>query len=195
MGKVLHASYSGWFPFCVRQIDSIYPFPPASYSPASLETVMKIWWRIKKIRFYGTYTQTNLETPVDVPWEFVAQRNAGAEESLVCDPSPAWQTISLLNLQSAEFRFEADTVAYKDIQENQFVLNAFISGILIDVLQEEEISLASIWFDPGERTFDFEGITFTNSPPEFIFEGTINYEVLEYWSYDGTYDTSTGQPL
>ena len=190
MGKVLHASGSGYFPFCIGEID---PSIPELYSMVSIEAVMKIWWRIKKIRFYGTYTQRNNGNPIDVPWELIVQRNAANEENLVCNPFPSWNTISQLNITNGSFN--TSSVFYKGTSDNRFILGAGIGGVLEDVSQEEAIPFGSIPVDEGSQKFVFEGISFTNTPPEFTLPGSINYQILEYWSYGGTYNTSTGLPL
>jgi hypothetical protein len=190
MGKVLHASGSGYFPFCIGEIDLSIP---ELYSMVSIEAVMKIWWRIKKIRFYGTYTQRNNGNPIDVPWELIVQRNAANEENLVCNPFPSWNTISQLNITDGSFT--TSSVSYKGTSDDRFILAAAVGGALEDVLQEQSIPFVSIPVEEGSQKFVFEGISFTNTPPEFTLPGSINYQILEYWSYGGTYNTSTGLPL
>lgn len=48
MGKVLHASYSGWFPNCVNV--PLFGQPPNFYYPFSitLSQALEIYWRVKK---------------------------------------------------------------------------------------------------------------------------------------------------
>ena len=56
MGKVLHASYSGYFPFCLisqaKNNPSEYPFE------VNLKNAMALFWKVKTWRVQGYITDT-----------------------------------------------------------------------------------------------------------------------------------------
>jgi hypothetical protein len=185
MGKVLHASYSGWFPFCVEKIN----YPTLVYSESKLDEIMKIFWRIRKIKFYGTYFDGD---DIESPWDFETVSAADKEEGLVCNPG--WLSTSGLNTFNVGFGI--NNVFYENIEEDRFVLDSTIFGNLENPSVEEQAITFNSIAEPTETqpALDFEGIIFRINNP-FLLVGTINYEILEYWSYDGIYDTTTGLPL
>lgn len=190
MGKVLHASYSGYFPFCLNEYDLDPPF--SAYSPVSLQTAMRIWWRIKKFRFYGTYVLNPETDPETRNWEIVVERNANSEENLVCNPNPGWTTEFTLNT------FGVSGFSLENIFQDgaNYVVGSSFGAGFVDGSQEQGIFYVSA-YDVILKTYNFGGVTYymtgdNNTYNEFT---TINHEILEYWSYGGTYDTSTGFPL
>ena len=196
MGKVLHASGSGYFPFCIQESTSdacVFP----------LETIMKIYWRVKKFRLTGAGTGTLPLSgeeafftfdPVEIP-----QMYANSEENLVC---------------ASEFYFDQED-DFGDIGLNERTIS------------KKELNLFSLDFNAvfgfdslnfiyGFRAFGGLGLT-TNSPHSLIIFGVsmpifinaqgfgdennmggsmqLTLTPIEYWSYGGTYNTSTGEPL
>jgi hypothetical protein len=190
MGKVLHASASGYFPFCLTQYEQ-NPFTPF-YQTIDLASAMRIWWRIKKFRFYGTYVLNPETDPETRNWEFVVERNSASEEELVCNPTPEWITEFTLNTYGI-FGF---SLPYIFQEGSDYVIDSSFGAAFVDGAQEQGISYISV-YDTILKTYNFEGVTYymtgdNNTYNEFT---TINHEILEYWSYGGTYDTSTGLPL
>lgn len=51
MGKLLHASRSGYFPFCIESGNELGPTAFGITSPISLEDAMSIYWRIKSLSY------------------------------------------------------------------------------------------------------------------------------------------------
>lgn len=51
MGKLLHASRSGYFPFCIESGNELGPQDFGIASPISLEDAMTIYWRIKSLSY------------------------------------------------------------------------------------------------------------------------------------------------
>jgi hypothetical protein len=72
MAKVLHASYSGYFPSCLNEFPEL--------ATQSLEDAMTIYWRVKS----WTITITSTEFPIS-PRTFTS--TAPDEAYLVCDNS------------------------------------------------------------------------------------------------------------
>ena len=196
MGKVLHASYSGYFPFCLDEYDLDEQLP--AYSPISLDLSMKIWWRIKKFRFYGNYIANIDGEPVEQPWEFTAIRNAGSEERIVCYKFPAWNIESQINTVQLEVSMQTAwrvEVVEEGRTEIKYILSFGFSFFVENPsVQEQGVSYGSPSESDNVNTYDFEGLTLYDT--QFVGSATIlGHEILEYWSYGGTYNTSTGLPL
>ena len=81
MGRVLHASYSGYFPFCLSEGDpSSVGTGTAFPLGMSLQNAMLLYWRIKSL---------NLTNPAgaskNVPLrKGFPQQNVASEEQIVC---------------------------------------------------------------------------------------------------------------
>jgi len=202
MGKVLHASGSGYFPFCIQESTS-----PACVFP--LETIMKIYWRVKRFQLtgsgIGTYpppfediTGTFNFNPVEIP-----QTYANSEENLVCasgfsfNRSPDFGGIVLnqytanknnLNLFSLNFTasFSDDGIRNSLGGENGF--NAFY-GPYATTIPSTSLNI----FGVNMPVY----ITIDGLPDDAYMGGDLQLTLtpLEYWSYGGTWNTSTGEPL
>lgn len=185
MGKVLHASYSGWFPFCLSPYDLGNIFPV--YTPIELKPAMRIWWVIKKFRLYGTYVIDPYGPEREErSWEIVVERNSVNEEGLVCNPAPGWIVISQTNVIGAAFN-----ISRIYTEGGLLVVESAFSGDFQDGAQEQGISYTSIYNDVF-RTYGFEGLTYymtgdNNTYYEFT---TINHQILKYYTYGGTYKES-----
>lgn len=191
MGKVLHASYSGYFPFCLNKYDLDPPL--SAYTPISLEIAMRVWWRIKKLRFYGTYILDPFgPEPQTGDWEFVAERNADSENKLVCNPSPNWLTTSYDGIEEGA-AVVLDMSAYK--HNDDYILGFGFAAKFLGGTEEQGVNYVSVWEDDSLGTYEFEGLTLYNNGFLFDPTATINHEILEYWSYGGTWNTVTGEPL
>lgn len=190
MGKVLHASYSGYFPFCLNE----GPEAPLSFNTATIDSAMNLWWKVKKIRFYGVFGLPDFAPTTYYSWELVVERNATSEESLVCNPSPSWNVVSVLNLQPSVAGFYYN---YVYTNNGNYVPEVGVFGAFSAPIQEFGFEYYSI-YDPitlRSKSISIEGITL-NEVGQVLYSdsGTLNYEILEYWSYGGTWNTSTGLP-
>jgi hypothetical protein len=192
MGKVLHASGSGYFPYCLRNYPAegviIGPYQPL---PMSLNAAMRVFWRIKRFRFYGTYTLDPFGRQEVRNWEMIFERNAESEENLVCNPD--YNYVGGENIEEGgAFVLEPFTV-----QGSQYIPDGFFGGDFVEGAQEQGISFATFGDNDPQIAYNFEGIVFymTGFENTYYEFRTLNHEILEYWSYGGTYDTSTGLPL
>jgi hypothetical protein len=185
MAKVLHASYSGYFPYC------LIPYQPSEFSPlvstTSLDNAMRLFWRIRKIRFYGTYEPT---FPFEGTrnWQMVVVSAADKEEKLVCNPG--WNIIDQENLVNdggvfSEFSFENVT----SLGEG-YVVRLRFGGFFQDTFGPAGWVFNNPSLNESIGSIDFEGVQMWGESA-----GTFNYEIQEYWSYGETYDTLTGLPL
>lgn len=189
MGRVLHASYSGYFPFCLAE----YQDEGFGTSVCDLTSAMKAWWRMKKVRFYGTYGIPDLAPEQYYDWELIAQRNAATEENLVCNPDPSWNIVSYKNLEASPVFYTG--YAYK--KGGNYLLDVVANGKFKNTSSETGFWFGTIYDQNiAYQSLDFGGITlFGPDPVLSSSSGTTNFEVLEWWSYGGTYDTETGESV
>jgi len=192
MAKVLHASYSGYFPFCI----TAGPDPAYLFNSADITSAMSLWWKVKKIRFYGVFGIPDFAPENYYDWELIVERNATSEESLVCNPSPSWNIVSVLNLEPTAAGLGYD---YVYINNGNYVPEVSVFGLFKAEGSQLEFGFqyASV-YDPitlRSKNISIDGITLSEVAIAYSDSGTLNYEILEYWSYGGLYNTETGQPL
>jgi len=187
MGKVLHASQSGYFPYCIIPYQESEFFPLVSTT--SLINAMRLFWRIRKIRFYGTYEPT---FPFEGTrnWQMVVESVADSEEKLVCNPLPGWIIKDQENLVNDEVLFS--TFQFEDVTSlgESYVVRLSFGGFFQDTFGPEGWGFNNPSQAEPQGSIDFEGVQMWGETA-----GTFNYEIQEYWSYGGTYDTTTGEPL
>ena len=178
---------------------------------------MKLFWRPKKIRFFGSYFSFNENGGCIDPqtFEMIIQSPYGSEEEMVCEPYKRWTVASQVNtyLPLGEIFWDSKPY-YFDSQESLFTLNEVVIGLvdpnnpeytcacpcLVYVAQrypEEGFPEGAIydWQTINICGIDFNMATYQNP---FIIENSYvstSVEVTEWWSYGGTYDTTTGEPL
>jgi hypothetical protein len=203
MGKVLHASYSGYFPFCIIERD----FVPTNsvggtFYPIgmSLDQVTALFWRVKKWTFADAFLGKTSEP-------FSLFGSPESEEGFVCTGGFSFQGIFYGSLApgavSQIIDFDLFTTSQKVLRVgNLYYPRLFFSGQYFD--------------DSG---FFSNGLTYRETAGPYLsgvfrinFAGTTismdlysgyedaNFYIAdlaanEYWSYGGTYNTSTGQPL
>ena len=196
MGRVLHASGSGYFPYCLQNYpaegDIIGPYQPP---PMSLEAAMRVFWKIKRFRFYGTYTLDPFGTPEVRNWEMIFERNAVSEEDLVCYPKlPSHNYVGGENIDEPSGAFELE---HFTLQGSGYIPNGGFTGDFVGGVEEQGISFATSGDNDPQVAYNFEGIVFymTGFGNTYSEYRTQNHEILEYWSYDGLYNKTTGLPL
>jgi len=182
MGKVVHANYSGYFPYCILpyQESEFFPF----VSRTSLSNAMRLFWRIRKIRFYGTYESGFGDIR---NWQMVVESAADKEEKLVCNPG--WIIKDQENLINDEAVFS--TFAFEDVTSSPtgYVVTLGFGGFFQDTFGPEGWSFNNPSQNDSLGSIDFEGVQMWGGS---FASSTFNYEVQEYWSYGGIYNTSTG---
>jgi len=173
MAQVLHASYSGYFPYC------ILPYQESVFLPAvsrvSLAQAMSLFWRVKKMRISGTY-QTPFPNEETRSWEMIAESAATTEANLVCNPG--FVITSSLNIVDQpfppSFGFDGEVESFGE----DFVVRFSVGGFFADIQEG-----GFIYTNPaqgGAKTLSIEGTTLTG---EDAGTGT-QLEVLEYWQYN-----------
>lgn len=217
MGKVLHASYSGHFPFCVKQLedDPAYNsyiqsgFPPAgspgSYYPIGLSIyqAMRLFWIIRKMRLKTLFNgDTGENFTYFESQESTTPVSINEEQEIICMHGGLY-TAYIKNISISESATE--------------VVNPVISigsFLKLDDLYYPLIAAGSSAFTPSNAyfsaTFNDPGYSLYESGVCNFFgfgeialytytDGTLPYPfdfvATEYWSYDNTYDTATGASL
>jgi len=219
MGKVLHASKSGYFPRCL--VDTPALPRDSNYIIGGIGEVMTLFWRVRKweISVIGTLVKTGDEFIFSgTPNELFANPAVEKEEDLVCFNSQdkfytlfeseivPWGTrngqpfINIGNLFVGKGfpidpynTFEANAIVKNgDIYKLPFVW--YIGGI--PLLSDP---LVFGWVPISTYTFDVLGVSTAPrtlyGPDGYSGSVTAVVSAKEYWSYGGTYNTSTGQPL
>jgi len=176
MGKVLHASYSGYFPFCPGE-------PENPVINGSLASIMALYWRVRTIRFsctLGTEGQQIL----------TYRSQATEEKDLVCQNTFAQASPNPFVISGEDFQYaiftpgtQARITIFLEAQETEL----FIGG--------NEAFTDSVLFPIGSTglsaSIKYAGIK-DNEPNNSSLDSV---ECTEFWSYGGTYNTSNGSPL
>jgi hypothetical protein len=211
MGKVLHASESGYFPTCINEVDS-----PACVFP--LEIMMKIYWRVKRFRVTGSgigtfpppyeyITGTFNFNPFEIfskSYSVFEDKLLNSEEELVCpsffqtlNPEPPIEYFIVLPLPATKNK------------NNLFALG-ISGGFPFEGLLDSEGGYQGININFGSYATTIPStslnifgvnmpvyITIDNLPDDAYMGGNLQLTLtpIEYWSYGGIYNTITGEPL
>ena len=85
MGQVLHASYSGWFPFCVTESDGSNVGEGTQYPISmSLVSAMHLYWKSRAWQVNITQDTTTADFSFQRRGQSDPQPNPTKEEDLVC---------------------------------------------------------------------------------------------------------------
>ena len=191
MGKVLHASGSGYFTSCIQN--------GAGYW--SLDRAMEIYWRVKKweLNMSATYFIDFPEDPQTItlsPGTNVLLTSFyEQEEELVCSSDFYAPSASI------EITF-GDAAKSGSLYSPGFNFFAFLGASFSQ--GDFELDVYSGNSGPDVRSYSVYGST----PIEFSYsiidqyaeffvlqDASFSLEPKEWWSYGGTYNTSTGEPL
>jgi len=213
MGKILFPKY---FPSCPTDGAEYIVDGFTDALTSNIENTMTMFWRPRKIKLSGSYLQF-AEEPIrgclkPANYELIIQSPYGSEEEMICEPNKQWTLNFSNNIYDPESAYSWDSKPfYKDNEESLFTFNRFdflldagttprstcARGVLVTQLYPTEEG-------PG-GPFDYQTIsilgvdfnTATYISPEFPDSGYIvpAVEVTEWWSFGGTYDTTTGEPL
>lgn len=180
MGKVLHASKSGYFPFCLPEFQD----EVTQFTTASVAVAMKSFWVLRSFSVTGTYNGPSSSV---LDFSIVLSNTASKEEEIVCNPM--WEVSSSSSLVDIVGSWYDGGQFYK--YGNLIIPNYRISA-LYDQGQGSGFVIISQSSSGYTETFSFEGMTFYGESG-----GALSFLItpISYWSYDGTYDTSTGNPL
>ena len=207
MGKVLSAQGSGYFPSCIQPGSA----PDSQWNfDLTIQQGMALYWRTKQWRFEasGSWISDNRGERVQVSGsgDLVKLNEIASEENLLClgrgdsvlygyipTDQGNWDIDIAFNVKSEIFTFfnsyQNSTRVYPWFEINSdFIQNH-------NVREDQKI---------GTIRFIFNGYTIAKNlytddgvPPWTGTNGNVLVDIIckEYWSYGGTYDTATGEPL
>jgi len=207
MGKVL---YPGYFPNECGPYDET----PRWWS-STLTGYMRMIWRVKKWEFIINITNacaTRLDcADINGDHTFTYTSAATTEEGLVCGVD--------LVLESEDTRFNFDYYDFNIFPSfgvGSFSPYSIMTANATGEPQDKGISLGDIpipdgpeyanWikntstvnienFGADSASAPFTAFTETSEGEDINFYYTARVRAKEYWSYGGTYNTSTGEPL
>lgn len=211
MGKVLHASYSGYFPFpfCLSE-NNTFPTGRETFYPIGLsfEQAVSLYWRVSKWQFSDNFTPSSNETIFEFTY-YPALINIPEEKYLVCSSGFVFDRV--FNEQVPGFVFSQISEGYL-FQSPQLLPENIVKK---DNLYYPQLFFSGQWLNFG----DFgTGVTLFNPITDSNLVGSLRIEWLqyivdiplysfytnsysvvlkavEYWSYGGTWDTGTGARL
>jgi hypothetical protein len=211
MGKILFPKY---FPSCTTDgSDYVVPGYTAVIT-ATLAETMKMFWRPRKIKISGLYNQFNDDRRAcDVPanFELIIKSPYGSEEEMICDPVKDWELESSTNVVDPEIGFRWGNIPYYyGEQDSLFTFNGFEFGLdavgfpggggcnyginIKQLYTVEENGGPYNWNIINIAGVDFNMATYFNDYSQVGYVGA-SVEVLQWWSFGGTYDTTTGAQL
>jgi hypothetical protein len=212
MGKILFPKY---FPTCPADgSDFVVPGYTAVLTSTLAET-MKLFWRPKKIKVSGSYSQyedtgyiRDCVTPAN--FELIIKSPYGSEEEMICEPVLNWVVASANNIENIDdcFDWGGNPLYYGDPLNSFYTFNSFEiipaygstlqscnSGVLIKQLYpvEREEAGPFDWVPIDIAGVQYQMATYVNESGFGYLSASV--EVTEWWSFGGTYNTATGAPL
>jgi hypothetical protein len=230
MGKVLHASGSGYFPFCPADSIDDSPFKITT----SLANMMGLYWRVKqwKITASGSFTIL-YESENFIPFIFSYNGTGNwkfgfpiqSEEHLACiqylenysdDKINGTLTIIFPNGEPGIYYGDLALVSFFPLSELAKNENSTYSTILSVLTSSNGLGVIGLGTVASNQSI-FGVLTVGTIEYKFLNEvistvpcttprsglldalSSTNFKLViepaEYWSYGGTYDTTTGLPL
>jgi len=188
MGKVLHASGSGYFPGCIVAGDP-------EDCPWTLEKAMQTYWRVRTWTFSASGT-IELEEGGNLPFSTtitditsrVVQTGfpQTLEEGLVCgnlfsNAEDDYVLIEFGQAQTSDGLYNSGLIGESVIENGslEFVFASNISSAFIISILDTNIPISMDYVAGGGT----------------VISGSATLTPTEWWSYGGTYNTSTGEPL
>jgi hypothetical protein len=205
MGKVLSAQGSGYFPSCLQEM----PESTLGIVTASLSNIMKLYWRVKswKIDSITGSFKPNAEYDAEsfsynvIEKDLTQVSEITQENQYVCNP--VYSAFVII-----DYNYVLNGIPYPATSPFNFAYgDDFYYGYGIALGIGFQYNVNNSW-GSSERsgqigTFNINpfGISvplysYNDGPPRVPSGNVVvNMSPREYWSYDGTYDTATGNPL
>ena len=199
MGKVLSAQGSGYFPFCIESGGT------TDGLKGSLEQMMTIYWRVKKWKIamsgVGLLDEIYQIFFNGIAHELTRITPQQTEESIVCSSNFFFRaegvpiSVEGITAEIIELEFSG---AKKSGDIYALGMRAVVDGAGYDGLKTNsgEGSVVGTWsmeFFGGPITGDL--YSFQGGSWEGSSGIVMTISASEYWSYGGTYNTTTGEPL
>ena len=210
MGKILFPKY---FPICPADGGDFIVPNYTDVITANVEDTMKMFWRPRKIKVSGSYMQfneTSRECNTPANYELIIQSPYGSEKEMVCEPVKPWTLASSVNILDAEaaFTWDSEPLYYVE-QDALYTFNAFEfqlnQGDVSPGGCSFSVSIKQLYPIEGNGgPYDYQitnilGVNFNMATyvDNAIKVGYVqpSVEVTEWWSFGGTYYTTTGEPV
>lgn len=204
MGKVLHASYSGYFPSCIGTART------TGVVKGSLSQIMSMYWRVKTWELSsatGSYI-VHIDEDNTVSYEFtegtkeLGSTNATSEEALVCSQYFNRSVLITTIVNSTYLPGPPSTIYtsfgflyYPNISKSgenyQMTCQAGVEFAGTDLFSTlyEGLTVGQIYLSPLDISIPLR------APVGADASGNVNIALnaTEWWSYGGLYDTATGE--
>ena len=222
MGKVLHASASGYFTGCIKEQNLL-----TECFSGNLTQVMALFWRVKKweatitgslqrtfddgitntLTFNGTTRELDSQSPSPTTEEDLVCFNGEAKAFLVYFKTANWydsdgtpQDDAFFLIISSGYRSVDNSGVEKSGDDYRiFGETALGTTFLINGNGDTAPEYSSPLVEAGLYNITFYDGTLTGKLWSAFADTTascvITVNAKEYWSYGGTYNTSTGEPL
>jgi hypothetical protein len=213
MAKVLHASKSGYFPFCEQ---NSLDFSDNLKIDGTLEQIMALYWRVKRFKYSltGQYTADFADPIIISGGSGVFAQNIYPpnEEDLVCSGPTLFTGSATLSTEvtiTPNFYmglFLTNPISplpffqsTDDIYKTYFQITSdrvFGGGEFTNSIATSEFSqpCGNYSVQIFSQIIKF-GTLFQTFNPNYSGNVSLVIEPSEYWSYGGTYNTTTGEPL
>jgi hypothetical protein len=201
MGKVLHASGSGYFPYCIQESTD------SRYAIWSLENAMKTYWRVRSWNFSASGTANSGEGGEDFPYSVSVEGiQSGSGDIFLSELYT--QEKQLVCGGGFYFGAEGDdliaNIRFGTVKKVGDLYNAGLSGLVYDNIQsgnEYRFGTPTVGMQITS-TLSFCGgsipigaTSLSEEVPVTLLSLTASLTPASWWSYGGTYDTATGEPL
>jgi hypothetical protein len=204
MGKILFPKY---FPSCPANGGNFIVPGYTNVLTANVMNTMKMFWRPRKIKASGSYKLYDRglrDCSTSGNFELIIQSPYSSEEEMCCEPFKPWTLASSTNILDPDFSWDSKPFYYGE-QDALFTLNAFgFSLYTEDESCDFGVFIQQLYPIEGNggpydyQTINILGVnfnmaTYVNEFGKGYIQPSIN--VTEWWSFGGTYDTTTGNPL
>jgi hypothetical protein len=222
MGKVLHASYSGYFTGCIKEQNIL-----KECFQGSLTQIMSLFWRVKKweAMITGSLQRTISGTPQSINFDSIFRELQSqdpyptAEEDLVCfndgsKPSLVYyKTANWYNVDGSPVSDTFALVVGSGYRSDQYYSGVERSGNNYRVFGNTLLGATFLingngntppdYTDPLVEAGDYNINTNLGTLTGKLWSAwadtpatcVININAKEYWPYGATYSTTTGEPL
>ena len=203
MGKVIHASFSGYFPTCI--IDGT-PTPPEEYLSLTLEEAMALFWRVRtwEARASGSFSDASISSNIEYTSNSYSEMTPTIvieeEKNLVCKGS---ETFYFSRDGTAIITPDGGTpINFDGIINFQYIFSSIkkAGSTYYPSFSISFVNSLTSFFTAKIGTYNIKYLDYDFSGDLFGPDGSsgnalIEVRAKEYWSYGGTYNTTTGQPL
>ena len=197
MGKVLHASFSGYFPTCI--IEGI-PTPSQDYLSLTLEQAMALFWRVKtwEARASGSFYSYSIGSDITYTSNSFSDMTPSItiqeEKNLVCKGS---ETFSFSRNATANIPSPISGTIDFGYTFTSIKKNASTYYPSFFVVSINALSLYSPFFAAKIGTYKITYLDYDITGDIFSADGSsgsalIEIRAKEYWTYGGTYNSQTG---